>query len=234
MTTQNFFALSLAGNAKTGCPTTTTSKNSCPDTCELKEKGCYAKYSFLGGYWNKLSNGEVKNSLDFKELLHSIKGLKKGALWRHNQAGDLLHNNGVIDKPALKAIVKANKGKRGFTYTHHKPEIGDNALQIDLANEQGFTVNLSTNNLVEADKAFNLEIAPVVTLLAEDAEKVTYTPQGNKVVACPAYKNKGKGDTKKTIQCVDCELCAIPDREYIIGFRAHGTAKKHIELIAKG
>lgn len=221
-----FFAINLKGNTKTAIPTTTTSKNSCPDTCPLKVKGCYAKYSFLGAYWNRLSNGEVKTAFDFSGLLQTIKSLQNGILWRHNQAGDLLHNNGVIDKAALQAITKANKGKRGFTYTHHVMN-AENALTVDMANDGGFTVNLSTENLSDADKAYNLEVAPVVTLLPLGAAKVSYTPQGNKVVKCPADKVKG-------ITCATCGICYISDREYIIGFEVHGTAKKSLDLIAKG
>ena len=218
------FAISLKGNSKTNCPTTTSAKDTCPDTCPLKESGCYAKYSFLGNYWKKLSNGEVKNSFDFKGLLHSIKGLPKGQIWRHNQAGDLTHNNGIIDVESLKALVKANKNKKGFTYTHHDYN-SENALAVDLANDNGFTINWSSNNLEEADNIYSQEIGPVVTLLPVGADKVTMTPQGNKVVKCPA-------DKAKNITCATCQLCAIPDRDYIIGFEAHGTAKKKVSLIA--
>lgn len=220
------FAMSLKGNSKTNCPTTTTEKSSCPDTCALKLKGCYAKYSFLGGYWTKLSNGEVKNSLDFKGLLKAVRGLNDGALWRHNQAGDLSHEGGKIDRSQLSKLVKASKGKKGFTYTHHvmTPE---NALTVDYANENGFTINLSTENLKDADKAFNLECAPVVTLLPIGSEKVTYTPENNKVIKCPASVKKG-------ITCATCKMCAVSDRDYIIGFEVHGSAKKTLDLIAKG
>ena len=96
-----------------------------------------------------------------------------------------------------------------------------------MANDGGFTVNLSTENLADADKAYNLEIAPVVTLLPLGAAKVSYTPQNNKVVKCPADKKKG-------ITCATCGICYISDREYIIGFEVHGTAKKSLDLIAKG
>ncbi|NIU02159.1 MAG: hypothetical protein GWN01_15015 [Nitrosopumilaceae archaeon] len=221
------YAMSLKGNSKTSCPTTTSAKETCPDTCPLKEKGCYAKYSFLGSYWKKLSNGEVKNSLDFQGLLKSIKKLPSGSIWRHNQAGDLCHNNGIIDRVKLDKLVKANKGKQGFTYTHHElsPE---NALTIDLANDQGFTINASTNNLQEADKVYNTyDSIPVVTLLPINAPKVSYTPKGNKVVKCPS-------DSKKGITCNTCKLCAIHDRDYIIGFEVHGSAKKSLDIIAKG
>ena len=223
-----YFAMNLKGNTKTQIPTTTSAKDTCPNTCPLKEKGCYARYSFLGNYWKKLSNGEVKNSFNFKELLKAVKQLNEGALWRHNQAGDLMHNDGEIDSQALTALVKANKGRKGFTYTHHKLDIANNALNLAIANDNGFTVNISCDNLQEADKVFNqYDDLPVVTLLPMDSSKVSYTESGNKVIACPA-------EGSKKVSCKTCKLCSISDRDYIIGFRAHGTAKKSVEIIAKG
>jgi len=219
------YAINLKGNSKTNCPTTTSAKETCPDTCPLKESGCYAKYSFLGAYWKKLSNGEVKNSFDFKGLLVKIRKLQNNQVWRHNQAGDLTHNNGVINEADLNKIVRANKGKMGFTYTHHMHEIEENAQAVKASNENGFTINWSSNNLEEADIITSKNIGPVVTLLPVGTDKVTYTAKGNKVVKCPA-------DKAKDITCASCKLCAISDRNFIIGFEAHGTAKKKVSLIA--
>ena len=216
------YAINYTGNSKAGVmPVTTSSKTTCPDTCSLKEKGCYARYSFLGAYWEKLTNGQAKNSLDFTGLLDAIRRLPKGQLWRHNQAGDLLHNSGVIDGDSLKNLVNANKGKRAIVYTHHLPSVGNNASLIKLANDNGLTVNLSSDTLEQADEYIALSIAPVVTLLQLGSDKVSYTPAGNKVVKCPADKVKG-------ITCASCGLCALSNREYIIGFEVHGTAKKAI------
>ncbi|AGR89223.1 hypothetical protein X831_gp103 [Pseudomonas phage PAK_P2] len=66
-----------------------------------------------------------------------------------------------------------------------------------------------------------------MTILPMDAENVSFTPKGRKVVACPAEKSD-------KVNCKSCGLCQVADREYIIGFRAHGTAKKTVDLIAKG
>lgn len=224
------FAINYKGNTKTGLiPLTTSDNKTCPDVCPLKEKGCYAKYSFLGSYWKKLSNGDVKNSTSFDGLLEAIKRLPKGQLWRHNQAGDLVGYRNLIAHESLDKLIKANKGKKGFTYTHYPMLYKGNQEAVKKANENGFTINLSSNNLEEADQYKGLEIAPVVTLLPIDSEKVNYTPKGNKVVTCPASYNE-------KITCANCGLCQLVDRDYIIGFPSHGTAKKHIEknIIAKG
>ena len=224
-----FYTINMKGNSKTAIPTTTSSKTTCPNTCPLKEKGCYAKYSFLGKHWENVTNGTAKNSMEFGELLQTIKALPDGQLWRHNQAGDLPHVDGKIVATKAYKLAQANKGKKGFTYTHHDVE-GDwkhaNSKIIKDLNEMGFTVNLSANDLDQADSYVDKGIAPVVSLIPMDSEKVSYTPKGRKVIACPAEKEK--------ITCKQCKLCSDSKRDYVIGFRAHGTAKKHVNLIAKG
>ncbi|QNO00237.1 hypothetical protein QGX21_gp063 [Pseudomonas phage phiPsa315] len=224
-----FFVLNpVSGNTKTGpIPVSTSNSSTCPDACPIKVKGCYAKYGPVGMHWRKLDNGESKNAASWTEFVKQIKGIAKGSLWRHNQAGDLVGSNDVIDTTALAQLVNANKGKRGFTYTHYPMTNVDNRIAVSLANINGFTVNLSGNDVAHADELKELAMAPVVVLMPRDAAKVSYTPKGNKVVICPA-ENSDK------VNCQTCGLCQIANRDYIIGFRAHGTAAKTVELIAKG
>lgn len=225
----------VSGNRKTGpMPVSTSNSSTCPDACPIKLKGCYAKYGPTGMAWRNVDNGKAKDAVEWEQFTRQVKALAKGALWRHNQAGDL---NGIEGKPdfldsdKLSQLVQANRHKRGFTYTHY-PVIDShyaqhNAENIQRANRDGFTINLSGNDIAHADKLKALDIAPVVVLMPRDAEKVTITPAGNKVVICPA-ENSDK------VNCLTCGLCQVADRSYIIGFRAHGTAAKTVELIAKG
>ena len=218
------FSLNYTGNTKTGnMPVSTSSKATCPDTCGLKEKGCYAKYSFLGSHWNKVTSGE--RGIEWADFIAAIKKLPSGSLWRHNQAGDLQGNNNVIDHAKLTQLVKANKGKNGFTYTHY-PLTTDNIKAIKSAIVAGFTINASADNMVQADNAKALGL-PVAVLIHRSAGNVTYTPKGTKIVACPAEKSD-------SVTCASCKLCAKSDRDFMIGFRGHGTAAKHVDLIAMG
>lgn len=215
----------VSGNAKTGpMPVSTTSRTTCPDACAFKAKGCYASYGPAGLHWRKVTNGERGTNWD--EFCGEVARLPRGILWRHNQAGDLPGDGISIDDAALNQLVNAQRGKKGFTYTHYVPDAG-NAAAIASANKQGFTVNLSGNNVAHADELAELEIAPVVTVLPRDAENVSYTPAGRKVVACPAEKSD-------KVSCYTCGLCQDAKRDYIIGFRAHGTAAKTVEIIARG
>jgi len=225
-----FYVLKVvSGNRKTGpMPVSTSNGTTCPDACALKVKGCYAKYGPTGMAWRNVDSGKAKDAVEWPQFVRQVKALGKGTLWRHNQAGDLNGIGEYIDRAKLLDLIRANYNKRGFTYTHY--DVLDNmpnAAAVLLANEGGFTVNLSGNDMGHADKLKALDIAPVVVLMPRDAEKVSYTPDGNKVVICPA-ENTDK------INCQNCGLCQLAKRDYIIGFRAHGTAAKTVDLIAKG
>ena len=214
-----------SANAKTGpIPVSTTSAESCPDTCPFQGSGCYADAGPLALHWRKVTSGE--RGMQWGEFCNLVRTLPHGAIWRHNQAGDLPHNTGIINAAKLATLVDANKGKKGFTYTHHDPVT--NADAIRNANREGFTVNLSANNLEHADALVRQNIAPVTVVLpADHTAKVTYTPGGIKVVTCPAETSKG-------ITCQRCQLCADPARYYVIGFPAHGTSKRKASIIAEG
>uniref|UniRef100_A0AAU6VY80 DUF7227 domain-containing protein n=2 Tax=unclassified bacterial viruses TaxID=12333 RepID=A0AAU6VY80_9VIRU len=227
-----FYVLNpVSSNSKTGpMPVSTSNSTTCPDACPIKVKGCYAKYGPVGMHWRKLDKGESKNAVEWDQFVRQVKALANGSLWRHNQAGDLnpdLLVDGQIARIKLEQLVAANKNKRGFTYTHYSPFIGSNAESIKNANDKGFTVNMSGNDVNHADKLKALNIGPVVVIMPRDADKVSVTPAGNKVVICPA-ENTDK------VNCVKCGLCQDAKRDYIIGFRAHGTAAKTVEVIARG
>jgi hypothetical protein len=120
-------------------------------------------------------------------------------------------------------LVKANIGKKGFTYTH-KTNQADNFQWIKAANQWGFTVNMSANNLEHADSLYETHSGPVVTVLPINSGKKTLTPKGRAVITCPAtYKDD--------VTCETCKLCAISTRNTIIGFPVHGTGKKKAEKV---
>jgi hypothetical protein len=150
--------------------------------------------------------------------------LGRGQLWRHNQVGDLPGENNAIDAVAMNKLIAANIGKRGFTYTH-KPTTTENNRVIKRANRYGFTINLSGNNIQHADYLKTLKIAPVVCILpADTAVKVQTSPAGHKIVTCPATY-------QEDVTCKNCGVCQHADRDYIIGFPAHGKGKKKAELL---
>jgi hypothetical protein len=213
-------------NAKTGdIPVTTSDARTCGDACPLKASGaCYAKHGPLGMYWKKINAGQYAST--WAHLLEQIAKLPEGQLWRHNQAGDLPGENDCIDPVAMRDLVSANSGRKGFTYTHKPVESNSsNAALVAEANANGFTVNLSADNLTEADQLKALNIGPVVTVLPREAPAVSFTPNGHKVVVCPAQ-------SRDDVSCKTCGLCAISTRDVIVGFLAHGVSAKKAEAIA--
>lgn len=196
----------------------TSNKDTCPTACILKNSGCYAENYHLNLHWDKVSSGE--RGTDYDDFLLQLKALPKGSAFRHNQAGDLVGSSNTINSKALQDITKATKRLQAFTYTHY-PVLNNlhNQLAIKKANDEGFTVNLSANNITEVDDLLALKIAPVAVVMSPNSPKVTLTEGGNKIVICPAQ-------TSKKTTCVDCMLCAKPDRSFAIGFIPHGTGAK--------
>jgi len=211
-----------SGNAKTGpIPVSTSSADTCPESCPFRSQGCYAKSGPLALHWLKITAGN--RGLDWDDFCSAIGALPRGSLWRHNQAGDL---PGVGDERvivALSQLVGANRGRRGWTYTH-KHSTGANLDAIRNSNANGFTVNLSANNLQHADELAETGCGPVVVVLPSDQISNTATPAGRKVVICPAVTRDG-------ITCASCGLCQR-QRSAIIGFPAHGTSKRKASAIA--
>lgn len=217
---------------------TTSPRVTCPLACPFR-KGCddplsglcYAEHGALGGYvWTLLDrtpaggafqNGNIR-VYGFDELLYLIRSLPPGSMWRHNVAGDLPSNNKTtIDASALRAIVEANSGRRGFTFTHY--DVLDNLANrqvIAEANSNGFTVNLSANSLGHADALADLRIAPVTVVVPAGAIENVRTPKGRTVVICPINTHPG-------ITCASCGLCSR-QRSTIVGFPASGGLKHKV------
>ncbi|CAB4126189.1 hypothetical protein UFOVP68_51 [uncultured Caudovirales phage] len=212
-------------NAKTGpIPVSTSTADTCPTVCPFNSgNGCYAASGPLALHWRKVTDG--RSGASYAALLDQIAALPDGQLWRHNQAGDLAGIGDALDVDALDALTAANVGRRGFTYTHKPLTTAAERDAVARANANGFTVNLSGNDLAHADALADLAIAPVVVVLPADATQNTVTPAGRKVTVCPAT-------IRDDISCVDCQLCARL-RDAIVGFPAHGTSKRKADAVAR-
>ena len=212
-------------NVKVGkMAVTTSTATTCPTSCPFKSNGCYADSGPLKLHWDKVTRKERGD--DWSTFVEKIKDMPAGSKWRHNQAGDLPGDMEKLDDKKCVELAKANKGKRGFTYTHYDVlDNFQNAITVNIMNHLGFTVNVSANNLEHADKLCDLNIAPVATVLPIEQTTNTVTPKGRKVVVCPAtYKDD--------VSCASCMLCEKWDRNVVVGFPAHGTSKKKASAIA--
>lgn len=208
-------------NVKTGpIPVSTSSRSTCPSTCPLKENGCYAHVGHIKRLWNELDDGVW--GMSWGHFLEKVRNLPKGAFWRHAQAGDLPGKGTAIDVRKLLQLVDANRGKRGYTYTHKAPS---NLSAVREACRNGFTVNASADGPSKADELFDAAV-PVVSIVPFGTPAVSYTPRGRKIIVCPAQRKEG-------LTCNDCRICAVADRPYIVGFLPHGIQAKRVDCIAR-
>ena len=181
----------------------------------------------MSWHFRKVSSGQ--RGVPWSDFLAIIASIQPGSLWRHNQAGDLPGDGDDIDAKMLSQLVRAQAGKRGWTYTHkpvtgNTPQAVGNAASVRYANRNGFRVNLSADNLTEADELADVDCGPVVVVLPSDSPHTVHTPAGRKVVVCPAQRGN--------VTCADCGLCAA-SRSVIVGFLAHGRSAKRVESVCR-
>jgi len=149
------------------------------------------------------------------------------------QAGDLPGKGDDINFAEIIQLTNALEGLEAWGYTH-KPVIEneDNAKAVKYCNDHGVTINLSANDLKHVDELVSLGIGPVVVTLPKDClRKGIETPKGKRVILCPAVTGN--------ITCNTCggkkgALCHRADRDYAIGFPAHGSGEKKVSKISKG
>jgi len=209
-----------SGNRKTGpIPVTYSQRETCPPSCPHYRADCYAEDFYTRMAWDKVP---VRGGT-LGALCEAVAGLPEGQLWRMNVAGDLPGEGETVDPVALGEIVRANIGRRGFTYTHKK---GPEAVHwAQHATRWGFTVNLSADDAGEADTLAETGL-PVCAIVPSDTPEKTETPAGRTIIVCPAQ-------SREDIDCATCGLCARADRRVIIGFRAHGTRARVTDAKAR-
>ena len=231
--------ISRSSNSKTGAiPVTYTQRASCPYECPLQgDMGCYAEDFYTRMTWDKVDAGTY--GTPWNVFTDKVRALPDLQLWRHNVGGDLPKQTStstststtapapsMIDTEKLAALVAANKGKRGFTYTHY-PDTAHNLAAIRHANDNGFTINLSANDLDHAVRLAKHGL-PVVTLVPVDWDTKTVMHEGLKIVTCPAtYRDE--------VTCATCKLCAVSTRDCVVAFPAHGSRKNKVtaQIIAR-
>jgi hypothetical protein len=215
-----FHFIPQSSNRKTGAiPVTYSERASCPPSCPHYRADCYAEDFYTRMAWDKVP--ERGGTLE--ALCEAVAALPEGQLWRMNVAGDLPGEGETVDPVALGEIVRANIGRRGFTYTHKKS--AEAVEWAGHATRWGFTVNLSADDAGEADILAETGL-PVCAIVPMDCPEKTETPAGRTIIVCPAQ-------TREDVTCETCGLCARADRTVIIGFRAHGTRARVADAKAR-
>lgn len=205
----------ISHNKKTGpIAVSSTGWSSCPPTCGARDI-CYAK----NGYHTRLHGDKItreERGVPPEQFIKQVAALPPGTLFRHNVSGDLWHQGARIDRTLLSQLTQATHHLRAaWTYTHHKPDSW-NQYAIRRASTQGFTVNLSTEDL---DRAVDLKRRGYpVTCIVKDMPS-SFRHRGITFIRCPHQADNGK------TQCISCgdgtPLCSLSQRDFVIAFEQH-------------
>jgi hypothetical protein len=217
----NHLLVKKSANVKTGpIPVTYADRKTCPPSCPHFEDDCYAEGFHTRLAWNRAPT----HGKPIEGLAEFIRSMDHGQLWRMNVAGDLPGKGETVDAYELGQIVKANQGRRGFTYTHKKTP--DALKWVRHANAFGLTINLSADDAAEADTLADTQAGPVVCIVPMDTPAKSTTPAGRTIVVCPAQ-------LRDEVTCSTCQLCQRADRKTIVGFLAHGNKAKITDARAR-
>lgn len=182
---------------------------------------CYADRGPLAIHWRAVTSG--KRGTDWQTFLQNVASLPTGTLWRHNAAGDLFKPNTDKGQEMLWQLITANRGRNGFTYSHHKltPRV---VMGFKAATANGFTVNASVESEHAADSAVLKGLRVAMVVLSTETRRFWRTALGNPVVVCPATYREG-------MTCERCRLCSKRPQNVVIAFPAHGNAKRAADAI---
>jgi hypothetical protein len=205
----------ISKNKKTGpIAVSSSSWSTCPPECGMKDE-CYA----MKGYHTRLHGDAITRQdrgVPPEQFIKQVAALRPGTMFRHDVGGDLWHLRGQVDHTLLRNLTKAVQHlSHAWTYTHHKPN-GFNHAALRHATANGFTVNISTENLDDAVKYYKRGY-PVTCVVNQMPERFTH--KGVTFVRC---QNQCDGGQTQCIGCGNGEpMCAKADRSYVIAFEKH-------------
>lgn len=202
--------VSKSSDKKTGSVVVSYSpKESCPDSCSLKEGGCYAwGLYYLNILSKKIQNGTIntKSLTDaLKERVHSTK------IVRHRVAGDIV---GDVPQTVEDCKIVQSEGLINIGYTHH--------WRAEEAQPLKGYFRASCSNLEEVMEARQMGWSPTLIVPSGTPKSLTMA-NGEKAFMCPARHGV---DGKRDITCNDCTLCRVDaktDKKTVM-FEVHGNA----------
>lgn len=201
----------------------TSIQSTCPSSCELKDKGCYAALSFVGIVSRRLDKEAEDLSplqvarAEAQVIDESYKGkeVPEGTILRLHVSGDsrTIAGTRIIDK----AIGRWRKrgGRVAYSYTHAWRKVPRELWQ-------NTAVLASVDSIAEVEAARAQGYAPAMVVPEHISEKA-YTLAGSdtKWIPCP--------NQTRDVTCNKCGLCFNADRLYNsnmgIAFAAHGSKK---------
>lgn len=181
--------------------------DSCPDSCELKNGGCYAWGLF---YLKVLSSKIDKQKIAIKSLADALSDRNPiSKIVRHRVAGDTV---GDVDGTLEECHVIEQSGLTNIGYTHNWRAEESQPLKKYF--------RASCNSLDDVREASAMGWSTTL-VAAGNVPKSTYLDD-KKAVICPARHGV---EGKKDITCNDCTMCKVSDKtkDLVIMFKVHGN-----------
>jgi hypothetical protein len=194
----------------------------CPNSCPLKNNGCYAQLGNTG-FQNirlqKKMNGVSAYDIVRKEAREiSAFGQKaNGKALRLHVSGDVR----TAKSAKLLSIAAEKWDGKVYTYTHAWKTIPRSAWG-------NISVLASCENITDAKQAMKCGYAPSIIVPNHISDKA-YVHDGVKIIPCP-QQTRG-------ISCDKCKLCmndkTLKNQNAAIAFAVHGVRKKIVLNVIK-
>lgn len=208
-------------------------QSTCPSSCALKEKGCYAQLSHTGitsrrldKEARKLSPVSVARSVA-RVINESYRGGKvpEGTIVRLNVSGDSRTIQGTRLIAKAVSLWLKRGGRAAYGYTHAWKRVPRNTWKKT-------SILASIDSIEQAKEAQARNYAPALVVGEHISDKAYLLPNSDvKWIPCP---NQTRG-----ITCEKCGLCFDSKRLFEggfgIAFSAHGvmknSIKRHLKVI---
>jgi hypothetical protein len=214
-----------SGNKKLGkhIAVTYASQGSCPKTCPLFQKGCYAETGPM--FWSvtsKLNKSAIKNSFEIAlEEAMQIDSLSGKNHLRIHVVGDCnTADSAEIIAKASERYMSKHK-KIAWSYTHNHSILREKWGNVSILR--------SCHNVKQVEKAFRDGYASALIFKQFPSDKTFSLTKDIRVIPCPFQTGKAES-------CEKCKLCLQADKLHknrlVIGFETHGVKKKQANLSA--
>lgn len=206
-------------------------KATCPNTCSLKNEGCYAQTSFVGMI-NKRMDRRARQSSPLEVARSEAKAIDssyqsgqvpEGRKLRLHVSGDCRVVKGARAINAAVSRWKKRGGGDCWSYTHA-------FKHVPRKEWSNVSILASVANTGEVALAREQGYAPAIVVGEHPSEKA-YTLPGSetKWIPCPNQTKPGG----KEIGCSDCRLCMKADWLFEtnrgIAFSVHGVFKNQMK-----
>ena len=208
-------------------------KSTCPDSCTLKQGGCYAWGLFyLRLLGEKIDKGSLNKTLDV-----ALKGVKKTAkIARHRVAGDIVGDQ-VETLEECKKLEELGYVNIGYTHDWKTEETQilkpyfrascQNEDEVLEARAKGWATTIivdeNTPNKIKLSNGERAVMCPVVK-----QERSIKSKADNMAFSNKKEKKSWISENKKNISvdCNTCTLCKVTDKTEAITvmFEVHGAA----------